>query len=190
MKQTPKCGKCGESGFTYIALLFTIVVAGITLASAGTVWSTVMKREKEEELLFRGGAIRSAIESYYKMTGIKGYPKTLEDLLDDKRQTFLTRHLRRIYVDPMTGKADWVLLKAPDGGIKGVKSRSPDEPLKKKSFSVELSSLEDKSGYSEWEFVYSPEAPPEEGGPAAPGKRGPSYEEAGPGDPRGGSPGQ
>jgi type II secretory pathway pseudopilin PulG len=149
-----------EYGFTYISLLFVIIVIGLALGSTGQVWSTVQKREKEVELIFRGGQIRSAIEKYYKMPGIKGYPKTLEDLLKDKRQPVLMRHLRRIYEDPMTGKADWFLIKAPDGGIMGVKSRSTDETFKTKNFPPGLENLEEKTMYSQWEFVYEPAKKP------------------------------
>jgi type II secretory pathway pseudopilin PulG len=149
-----------ECGFTYISLLFVIIVIGLALGSTGQVWSTVQKREKEAELIFRGGQIRSAIERYYKMPGIKGYPKTLEDLLKDKRQAVLTRHLRRIYEDPLTGKADWLPIKAPDGGIMGVKSRSTDETFKTKNFPPGLENLEGKTIYRQWEFVYEPAKKP------------------------------
>jgi type II secretory pathway pseudopilin PulG len=147
-----------EGGFTYISLLFVIIVIGMALASTGRMWSTVLKREKEAELIFRGSEIRKGIERYYKRPGIiKAYPKSLSDLIKDKRLATVKRHLRKIYVDPMTGEPDWVLIKAPDGGIQGVKSRSGEEPYKKKNFPEELKALEDKLKYSEWEFVYVPE---------------------------------
>jgi type II secretory pathway pseudopilin PulG len=146
-----------DGGFTYISLLFVIIVMGLTLASTGQMWSTIVKREKEAELIFRGNEFRKAIESYHKRPGvIKVYPKKLNDLVKDKRLTTQMRHLRKIYVDPMTGESDWKLIKAPDGGIQGVKSRSEGEPYKKMNFPEELSDLEGKLTYSEWEFVYVP----------------------------------
>lgn len=145
-----------EGGFTYITLVFAIIVIGLALGSTGKLWSTVMERDKEEELIFRASQIRTAIERYYKMPGIKGYPQTLNDLLKDTRQPVLTRHLRRVYEDPMTGKADWALIKVHGGGIIGIKSRSGAEPYKKQNFPVELKNLEGKTKYSEWEFVYNP----------------------------------
>jgi type II secretory pathway pseudopilin PulG len=150
-------GRGREGGFTYITLLFVIIVIGMALASTGQLWSTIVKREREAELIFRGSEIRKAIESYYKRPGvINVYPKSLKDLVKDNRLTTVKRHLRKIYVDPMTGESDWVLIKAPDGGIQGVRSRSEEEPFKKKDFPEELSALEGKSKYSEWEFVYTP----------------------------------
>lgn len=144
-----------EAGFTYVSLLFVILVIGLALGTTGKIWSTVAKREKEEELVFRGGAVRAGIESYYKRPGlINTYPRSLTDLVSDKRLNKIRRHLRKVYADPMTGKPDWVLLKTPGGRIKGVRSRSEEKTLKKRNFPAGLEELEDKSSYSEWEFVY------------------------------------
>jgi hypothetical protein len=44
----------------------------------------------------------------------------LQDLLEDRRFVTMRRHLRQVYVNPMSGQADWEMLVAPDGGIKGV----------------------------------------------------------------------
>jgi type II secretory pathway pseudopilin PulG len=168
----PGCSACGrEGGFTYISLLFVIIVIGLILASTGQMWSTIVKREKEAELIFRGSEIRKAIGSYYKRPGVlKVYPKDLKVLVEDKRLTTAMRHLRKIYVDPMTGESDWELIKAPDGGIQGVKSRSEEEPYKKQNFPEELKDLEGKLTYNEWEFVYVQKKV------ATKGKRGPAKE--------------
>jgi len=55
-------------GFTYTALLVAIIIIGISLGAAGKYWPNVMMREKEEELLFRGGQYRLAIERYFLAT--------------------------------------------------------------------------------------------------------------------------
>lgn len=145
------------AGFTYISLLFIMTVSGIALAQAGNLWSTTIRREMEEELLFRGGAIRNAIGMYYESSlGAKAYPKTIEDLIKDTRYPAAKRYLRKFYPDPVTGKADWEIIKATDGSIIGVKSRSGKEPYKKKNFPSSLKGFEDKSSYSQWEFTYIP----------------------------------
>lgn len=152
---------CNDKGFTYLALLFAVTVIGITFAVGGQVWSTVVMREKEKELLLRGGEIRAAIGRYYeKSPGSKAYPRNLVELLKDPRYPVTSRYLRRIYEDPMTGKPDWELISAPGGGIMGVKSRSSKEPYKKKDFPKELQGFEGKSKYSEWEFIYIPAVRP------------------------------
>jgi len=48
------------------SVMMLVVVMGIALSMTGRYWSTVAKREKEEELLFRGDQIKKGIEQYYK----------------------------------------------------------------------------------------------------------------------------
>lgn len=146
-----------EDGFSYLSLLFIIVVMGIALSVTGQVWSTIVKREKEAELLFRGNEFREAIGMFYNSTpGVKAYPRELQILLADSRFPVTKRYLRKIYDDPMTGKPDWELIKTQDSRIIGVRSSSDERPLKT-SFSREFKHFEGKLKYSEWEFIYVPE---------------------------------
>lgn len=124
----------GEAGILYLALLFSIVLIGIATAVAAPLWRTMVQREKEEELLFRLREFRQAIVAYQQAH--KRPPQKLEDLLEDKTQLATRRYLRRIYPDPMTGKADWVLEYQVDpagvvSGIKDVRSRSTDVGFKR-----------------------------------------------------------
>ncbi len=145
-------------GFTYLSLLFIIIVMGLAAGGAAQVWSTSAKRDAEAELLFRGMQIRGAIGMYYEQSpGAKAYPKTLEDLLKDPRYPAAKRYLRRLYDDPFTGKPDWEPIKAPDGGIIGVRSNSEKEPYKKKNFPQGLAGFEDRTSYRDWGFVYVPQ---------------------------------
>ncbi|VAV82289.1 hypothetical protein MNBD_DELTA01-20 [hydrothermal vent metagenome] len=147
----------GEQGFTYLSLLFIIVLMGLAASVTGQVWSTTAKREKEAELLFRGTEVMRAIGSYYQLSpGAKSYPKSLKDLLKDSRYPGTKRYLRRIYEDPFTGKADWVVIEASGGGVMGIKSRSTKKTIKKANFPAELIGFEDKTTYSGWEFRYIP----------------------------------
>ena len=61
-------------------------------------------------------------------------PLRLEELLQDPRHPGIQRYLRKIYLDPMTGSAEWGLITGPGGEIYGVHSLSEDEPLKKSQF--------------------------------------------------------
>ena len=65
----------GPQGFTYISALVFVAIMGIALSTAGGFWSTVMKREREQELLFRGDQILRAIESYYRQAPGNGAPE-------------------------------------------------------------------------------------------------------------------
>lgn len=134
--------------------MFIVLVIGIALAVTGQSWSTIAKREKEAALIHAGGEIRRGIGAYYALR--HAYPRDLDVLLKDPSQPTVTRYLRRIYLDPMTGRDDWELIKSPDGSVMGVKSSSREETLKKDGFPQELSLFMNKSSYNEWEFVYVP----------------------------------
>jgi type II secretory pathway pseudopilin PulG len=158
-------------GFTYLAVLFIVAILLGGLALVGEMWETSARREKEAELLFIGNQYRRAIGLYYDSTpgGVKRYPRTLEDLLKDPRQPATQRHLRRLYLDPITGKNEWGFVKAPDGGILGVHSLSEEAPLKIGGFRVRDAALEGAQKYADWKFLHTPaqQAKPAASKPAA-----------------------
>ena len=122
-----------QAGVTYIGLMLAIVLIGIATAALTPMWSTMVQREKEAELLFRLREYRRAIAQYRQDHG--RYPARLEDLLEDKTQLQVRRYLRRIYPDPMTGKADWRLEFLVDktgtvSGIQDLHSRSEAESFR------------------------------------------------------------
>jgi len=159
-------------GFTYLTVLFIVAVITAGLALVGEVWETAAKREKETQLLFVGNEYRKAITRYY-LAGKNQYPRALEDLLKDPRQPGTVRYLRRLYADPLTGGAEWGIVKAPDGGIAGVHSLSEDKPLKIANFKQRDAGFESAQTYTDWKFTYSPLAPGQAvvpGQPAAPGQ--------------------
>ena len=104
-------------------MLIAVAVIGVGLAATGQVWSHSRQREKEQELLFVGDQFRQAIGRYYEGTPgpAKRYPNP-------------QRYLRKLYTDPMTGKAEWGLMQAPEGGIMGVYSLSNGVPVKQAGF--------------------------------------------------------
>jgi type II secretory pathway pseudopilin PulG len=117
-----------QRGYSYLAVLFLVALTAAGLAALGQAWSTASQREKERELEFRGGEIARAIAAYAQATPNppQQYPKRLEDLLVDERGFKPRHHLRRLYVDPFTGAADWVLVPEPGqpGAFGAVHSRS------------------------------------------------------------------
>ncbi len=147
-----------DYGFTYMSALILIVVSGIALSEAGRLWQTISKREREEELLFRGDQIRRAIASYVDVAGQSSpsYPMRLEDLLKDPRFPGTKRHLRRIYHDPMTMDGKWALILNEGGGIKGVHTRSEESPLKSGNFPAIYASFENARTYADWNFLNVP----------------------------------
>jgi type II secretory pathway pseudopilin PulG len=156
-----------DSGFTYLTVLFIVAIMGVGLALAGHVWQTLKLRENEAELLHVGNEYRKAIERYY-ISGPRQYPRELKDLLKDPRQPGTVRYLRKLYPDPVTGKDEWGLVKAPDGGVAGVFSTSEAKPLKSGGFAVRDKEFEGREKYSDWKFSYAPAIAPG-APPAAPG---------------------
>lgn len=154
-------------GFTYVGLLIAIVFFGLGSVGVARVLASSEQGEKERELLFIGQQFREAISFYYATgTGVHRYPGKLEDLLADPRFPTIKRHLRRIYNDPITGKAEWGLVMAPEGGIMGVHSLSERRPMKRTNFDLPDLSLDEVSKttevrhytYRDWQFVYRPSA--------------------------------
>lgn len=141
-----------QAGFTYLGLLFAIVILGLTLSAVGVIWSTQARRDREAELLFVGDQFRQAIGRYYSNGGV--FPRSLDNLLEDKRVPFPRRFLRRVYPDPMTGIADWQLVQAPDGAIMGVASSSQGKPIKVAGFRPVDATFENAQCYCDWKFTY------------------------------------
>ena len=148
-----------QTGFTYVMILVAVVIMGI-FAQVSTFYSSRSRlMDREAELLFRGNAYRNAIKSYYESgKPIKSYPKSLSDLVKDPRVAHKS-HLRTLYPDPFgKDKADWKLLRAFDGGISGVASKSMETPLKTGNFRQGNEKFEGATTYAGWVFEYLPVA--------------------------------
>jgi type II secretory pathway pseudopilin PulG len=132
--------------------LFFVAIVGVGLVAISTVWSTAAKRDREAELLFIGRQFQIAIASYFKASpGAKQLPESLDDLLEDKRFPNVRRHLRKIYIDPMTRRPDWGLVKV-GSRIAGVYSLSAEQAMKVKG--LPFPGVEGDATYLDWKFVY------------------------------------
>jgi type II secretory pathway pseudopilin PulG len=150
-----------ERGVTYLALLLAIALVSSVLAASATVWSQVQRHEREKQLLWAGDQFRRALAAYSR-SGNGTYPRTLEDLLDDRRGPARRRHLRQIYEDPMTRGSDWGLIRNPQGGIIGVYSRYAGVPVKTANFPPQYDSFEHARSYADWKFAAAKPIPTEE----------------------------
>jgi len=150
-----------QAGISLVMVLMMLSLLGLSAAMAGSSWTHLSRRAREADLLWKGSQIRAAIGSYYSKSHGQGagkiYPSQLEYLLKDPRFLQTTRHLRRLYADPMTG-GEWELIKDPGGRIKGVRSTLAEEPFKQSGFTEENRDFEGRNLYTEWEFVYQPTA--------------------------------
>jgi type II secretory pathway pseudopilin PulG len=135
-------------GFVYPMLLGAILIIGVATMGVAELWTAQVKREKEQELLFRLGEFRRAIIRF--RADHNRLPKELKDLLEDRTQLQTKRYLRRIYPDPMTGKADWDLKLVADrsgvvSGIEDIHSKSAGKP-----FMSLLGKKAESSTYKDW----------------------------------------
>ena len=162
-----RSGSARQQGFTYAVLLIAVATVGAGAAASGEWWSQSERRERERELLFVGGQFREAVRRYYEASpGVaKSYPQHLDDLLVDRRFAQPRRHLRRMFRDPITGKAEWAVIESPQGGIMGVRSLSEAPPLKTGGFAGEDEVLVGATRYSQWRFTYSASLPSSPNGP-------------------------
>jgi type II secretory pathway pseudopilin PulG len=145
-------------GVVLLAVLVFVLITTLAAGSLVTSYQQALRREKEEQLLFAGDQIRRAILSYYNTLppdGRRSLPPSLDALLDDQRFPTPRQHLRRIYIDPMTGKVDWTLV-TNGAGIVGVSSRAPQEPLKKNAFPAAYEPFQNALAYTDWVFAIKP----------------------------------
>src|SRR5271156_4365734 len=95
----------GEQGFMLVGLIVAIFFILLALSVAAPKVAQQLRREKEVEAVHRGNQYVRAIRLYYRKTHT--YPGSM-DMLEKSNNI---RYLRQRYVDPMTGKDDWRLIK-------------------------------------------------------------------------------
>ena len=109
----------GERGLTLVELIVTVSLLAILASAAVPIARFQVKRERERELRRDLWEVRDAID-HYKDAADKGaiqtkvdsqnYPPDLETLVNGVDiQSKKVKFLRRIPIDPMTGKAEWGL---------------------------------------------------------------------------------
>lgn len=147
-------------GFTYLWVLMTVAFMGLGLGLASEVYRTALRREQEAELLAIGRQFQRALRSYHNVpvSGVGNeYPRSLEDLLEDRRGVVVRRHLRKVFTDPITGQPRWGTVVV-GGRIVGVHSLSEAPVIKRDNFEQGAQHLVGKGRYSEWVFLHQPDA--------------------------------
>jgi len=147
-------------GFGYVGLLIVVALTAAGTAAVLGAGVQQQRRDGEATLLAIGAEFRRALVSYAAATplGQPDAPRELAELLRDPRYPGVRRHLRRIYVDPLTGRPEWGLLRTPAGRIAGIHSLSRAAPLRQQGFPVGMEAFAAASRYDEW--VFAPAAPP------------------------------
>lgn len=147
-----------DAGFTYVGLVIFVAILGLVGAATLKVDSLLRRAAAEQELLEIGAEYSEALRSYAAATP-RGYPTappTMQDLLKDPRFPGARRHLRKIYVDPVTGKDEWGIVWQGDKvGVLALYSLSQAQPLKLANFDARFQNFENKEHLSEWKFTAS-----------------------------------
>jgi type II secretory pathway pseudopilin PulG len=152
-----------EAGFTYVGLIVLVAIIGLVGAATLKADALLRRAAAEQELLEIGAAFSAALTSYAEATprGQLPQPPSLEALLKDPRVPGTRRHLRKIFVDPITGKAEWGIVWLNKGtgingsggsGVVAVYSLSEAKPLKQANFDARFQNFENREHLSEWKF--------------------------------------
>lgn len=150
-----------QRGFTYLGLIILVAILGLVGAAGLKMGSLLQRQAAEQELLDIGAQFSDALYSYAAATpaGQPQQPPNLAALLRDPRFPQVRRHLRKLFVDPVTGRAEWGLLYQPgSNGIIGVHSLSKAAPLKVGNFEARFAGFEGKVHFSEWHFMLDAQA--------------------------------
>ena len=102
-----------EAGVLLVALMVGMTVMMILLTASAQSWTAVLKREREEELIFRGNQYINALKAYAGDHG-GAFPTELKLLMEKGPKG--NRYLRQEFGDPFDPKGKWNLLYlGPDG---------------------------------------------------------------------------
>jgi general secretion pathway protein G len=96
----------GAAGFTLIELLVVLAVLAILTAMIAPRYLDRVDQARETVLKEDLVGLRTAIDQYLRDKA--HYPSALDDLVAQ-------RYIRTIPVDPLTGRADWIVLPPKDG---------------------------------------------------------------------------
>ncbi len=113
----------------------------------------MVQREKEVDLVSKGIEIQNALSLYSATMKIgrvmsnEVYPQSLAELTRAPKP-----YLRKVYQDPMGG--DWEYMRAPTGGIMGVRSKSKARSMKTGDFPLAVRHFEGRKSYHDWIFQH------------------------------------
>lgn len=153
-------GRARSGGWALLTAVLSAMLIGLSATAAQISLRIEREREREQQLLQIGREFIAALRSYRDAVGVTQpeLPRQLSDLVDDKRAIGGMRHLRRIPLDPFTGKDDWGLVRQGDR-IVGIHSRATRAPLTRRGFPADFADFDKAARLSDWRFVLSPAEP-------------------------------
>lgn len=147
--------RAAQAGFTYVAVLAIVAIAGIALAAIGTRVADRVQREREQQLLRVGQLYAQALLAYHRGSpgSDKTWPRDVRDLLQDPRMLGTVRYLRAPYTDPMMPGQPFALIRAADDTIRGVYSTSTATPFHDAPMDLGVVALPPAQHYADWQFI-------------------------------------
>ena len=123
--------KSPEAGYTMVAIVIGMMILAIVIMGVAPAVATVMKREREKELLFRGKQYARAIALFQRRYG--RFPTELKELYENRPRT-----IRKLWKEPVCNCPDWHVIyqNSPDslspgmpgGGLPGAPGRGRPQP--------------------------------------------------------------
>ncbi len=104
-----------EGGFTLVAVMIGIAILTIVIAGIAPTIATVMKRDREQELIFRGRQYARAIAIFQRRYG--RYPNDLKELYENR-----PRAIRKPWKDPLCDCAFHALIQGMPDALPGAQS--------------------------------------------------------------------
>jgi hypothetical protein len=98
-------------GYAMIMLMLAVTILALGLLVALPIWETQLRRDKEEELIFRGNQYVEAVRRF-QLKNPGRFPASFEDLEEE-------RYLRKHFLDPMTPTGEWNVVLVPTGALGG-----------------------------------------------------------------------
>jgi general secretion pathway protein G len=149
-----------QRGVTLLEIMIAVAILGIMAAAVAPLARTTLQRNKEIELHRALRQMREAIDAYRGLAdsgaitdqdvSAMGFPPHLETLVEgvqlNNGDPTKRKFLRRIPVDPMTGKAEWGLRSYQDDGD----SRSWGRENVFDVYSLSAGKALDNSYYKDW----------------------------------------
>jgi type II secretory pathway pseudopilin PulG len=90
----------GNAGYTLVAIVIGMVILAILIMGVAPSVATIMKREREQELLFRGKQYARAIALFQRRYG--RFPNELKELYENRPRT-----IRKLWKEPICRCPDW-----------------------------------------------------------------------------------
>ena len=104
-----------DSGYTMVAVVIGMMILAILIMGVAPSIATIMKREREQELLFRGKQYARAIALFQRRYG--RFPTELKELYANRPRT-----IRKLFKEPICNCPDWHVIyqNSPDAVAPGM----------------------------------------------------------------------